>query len=139
MKLTLFSVEEANRVANELRPSLERLVETKREFDRLEWQIDVLSLAASGAGPDNPDAQELSQALGKRESLGEELRKGIGAIHRRGPVVKDLDRGLVDFYSISGDRLIFLCWQLDETEIGHWHALEGGFSSRQPLNRSELE
>ena len=58
---------------------------------------------------------------------------------RRGCVLKDLDRGLLDFYALSGDRLIFLCWQLGESEIAHWHTLEGGFAGRQPLDRSELE
>jgi hypothetical protein len=63
----------------------------------------------------------------------------VRAIHERGALVKDLERGLLDFYALSGDRLIFLCWQLDEPEISHWHTLEGGFSSRQPLNRTQRD
>ena len=57
----------------------------------------------------------------------------------RGCVVKDLDRGLVDFYSLAGDKLIFLCWHAGEPEVGHWHPIEGGFTSRQPLDRTERE
>jgi len=60
-------------------------------------------------------------------------------VHRRGVLVKDLERGLVDFYALSGDRLIFLCWHLGEAEVSHWHTLEGGFSTRQPLNHTELD
>jgi hypothetical protein len=45
----------------------------------------------------------------------------------------------MDFYAIAGDRLIFLCWQLGEAEVAHWHPLQGGFASRQPLNRLEQE
>ena len=139
MKLTLFSVEETNQMLSEIRPAIERLVQAKRDFDRLERRADVLSLAASGAVEGNPDAEELRRVLESRKVLGERIRKGIEAIHGRGPLVKDLDRGLIDFYSISGDRLIFLCWQLGENEIEHWHSLEGGFGNRQPLNRTELE
>jgi hypothetical protein len=54
-------------------------------------------------------------------------------------MVKDIDRGLVDFYALSGDRLILLCWHLGEAEVSHWHSLEGGFASRQPLNHTELD
>ena len=71
--------------------------------------------------------------------LGDQIAQGITAIHRRGVVVKDLDRGLLDFYALAGDRLIFLCWQLGEAEVSHWHTLEGGFTGRQPIQRSELE
>ena len=62
---------------------------------------------------------------------------GIEGIQRRGCLVKDIARGLVDFYSLSGDRLIFLCWQLGERAVDHWHTLEGGFAGRQPLDSTE--
>jgi hypothetical protein len=139
MKLTLFSVEEANKLAIELTPTLERLVGAKREFDALHERVEVLSLALAGASPDNPDARELRDVHGRRTELAEELTRGVQAIQQRGAIVKDLDQGLVDFYTLSGDRLIFLCWQLGESEVAHWHSIEGGFSTRQPLHRTELD
>jgi hypothetical protein len=139
LKLTLFSLAEANRMVEELTPELKRLLLGKRELDQLDKRIAILTLAASGAAPDNPDAIELRQLTQRRPMLGRQLASGVQGIHQRGCLLKDLDRGLVDFYAVSGDRLIFLCWQLGETEVSHWHSLEGGFSSRQPLDRSELE
>ncbi|HEY6865663.1 MAG TPA: DUF2203 domain-containing protein [Candidatus Eisenbacteria bacterium] len=139
IRITLFTVDEANQLLKWLRPTLERLVELKREFDRIQRQVDVLGLAASGASPRNPDALALAGLERRRLELGEELGRGVQAVHRRGVVLKDLDRGLVDFYTVSGDRLIFLCWQLSEPEVAHWHTLEGGFAGRLPLDRSELE
>ena len=139
MKLVLFTVEEANRLLEELRPRLQRLVDAKREYDRVQGRVDVLAIATSGASGENPDVREL-EALRKRHAdLSEVISRGVQTIHRWGCLVKDLDRGLVDFYALSGDRLVFLCWQLGEAEISHWHTLEGGFSARQPLDRSELE
>lgn len=139
VRITLFTVDEANQILTWLRPTLGRLVELKREFDGVQRQVDVLSLAASGASPGNPDARALDELQRRRVSIGEELGRGVQAIHRRGVLLKDLDRGLVDFYTISGDRLIFLCWRLNEPEVGHWHTLEGGYSGRLPLDRSELD
>ncbi|HEY2955426.1 MAG TPA: DUF2203 domain-containing protein [Candidatus Eisenbacteria bacterium] len=138
-KVTLFSIEEANRAVAELRPELERLSALKRDFDQLGTRAEVLGLAASGAAADNPDAIELRGITGRRDAIAEEILKGVEAVQRRGCLVKDIARGLVDFYALSGDRLIFLCWQLGEPEIGYWHTLEGGFAGRQPLDAAGRE
>jgi hypothetical protein len=139
VKLTIFSVEEANRVIEQIRPDVETLVRVQREFDRLEKRIAAMSLAVSGASPDNPDAVDLRTLVERRGLLARQLAQGVQAIHRRGCLVKDLQRGLVDFYALSGDRLVFLCWQLGEPEVAHWHTLEGGFSGRQPLHHTEQD
>lgn len=139
VRITLFRVEEANKLAAEIRPALEELVKLKGEFDGVQKQVDVLTLAAAGASESNPDAVALAALDARRKTMGETLGRGVQALHRKGCVLKDLDRGLVDFYAVTGDRLVFLCWQLGEPEVAHWHTLEGGFSTRQPLNRSELE
>jgi hypothetical protein len=139
VRITLFSVEEANRVLHDIRPQLEKLRAQKREFDRLETRLGVLGLAASGADESNPDAVELRSLGLKRQRLGAIIGRGLAALHDAGVVVKDLDAGLCDFYALMGDRLVFLCWQLDETEVAHWHALDDGFAGRRPLKNAELE
>lgn len=138
MKLTVFSLAEANRAVIEVRPRLERLVRAKKEYDRTQSRIDVLAVALSGAGTDNPDRAELQELQDRRTQLGHDISEGTRAIQERGCLVKDLDLGLLDFYAISGDRLIFLCWRLGEREVTHWHPLEGGFAARQPLDASDL-
>jgi hypothetical protein len=139
VKLTLFSLDEANALAAALRPEVERLVAMHGELTRIETEISALTLAVAGADPGNPDALQLAKQSERRTVLSRQIGAGVHAIHERGALVKDLERGLLDFYALSGDRLIFLCWQLDEPEITHWHSLEGGFSSRQPLNRTQRD
>ena len=139
MRIELFTVEEANKVAAEIRPRLERLVMRKREFDALEKRMGILLVATAGAGPENPDTLELRSLEEKRRRLGESIGKGVQELHAKGVVVKDLDRGLVDFYSLMGDRLVFLCWQVSEPEVSHWHTLEDGFSGRQQIKEAGLE
>jgi hypothetical protein len=139
VKLQLFTVEEANRLLTEIRPRFERLVEAKREFDRIRARMDVLGLATSGAGQDNPDVVELRRHQERYNALAEMISNGVSAIHRRGCLIKDLDTGLLDFYALNGDRLVFLCWKLGESEVAHWHRLDAGFSDRQPISHSELD
>jgi hypothetical protein len=50
-----------------------------------------------------------------------------------GCLVKDLDTGLVDFLALREGEPVFLCWQLGEPRITHWHTVEGGFAGRQPI------
>ena len=139
MKLTLFTVEEANQVIKTIRPLIKRLLAGKRELETLDKRIEALTLALSGASNDNPDAKQLREEVARRTRITQRLRNGVQSIHARGAVVKDLDRGLIDFYSVMGDRLIFLCWQYGEDEVAHWHTLEAGFAGRQPLSSSGLE
>ena len=139
IELKLYTVEEANQVVAAVRPELERLRGWKRAFDELERRVAVMELAVSHAAPGNPDAVELEELKRRRETLENRIGRGIRGVHTHGCVLKDLNRGLVDFYSLHGDRLIFLCWQLGEPEVAHWHSLEGGFAGRQPIERSETE
>jgi len=139
VRLTLFSVEEANRVAQEVRPELVRLSRLNREFTQIQNRAEVLAVVTSGASVENPDMRDLQGLAGRRDRLGAEIKLAIEAIHRRGCVVKDVEKGLVDFYTLSGDRLVFLCWHMGETEVAHWHPLDGGFAARKPLDRSERE
>ena len=48
-------------------------------------------------------------------------------------VVRDLERGLVDFPALIEGREVYLCWLLDEPSVGHWHGVEAGFAGRRPL------
>jgi hypothetical protein len=139
VKLNVFTVEEANRLLTEIRPRFERLVEAKREFDRIRTRMSVLGLATNGAGPDNPDVLDLRKLQERYNALAELISNGVSTIHRRGVIIKDLDTGLLDFYSLNGDRLVFLCWKLGEAEVSHWHSLDSGYSDRQPIDHSELE
>lgn len=139
MRITLFSVEEANRLVEEIRPQLERLRAQKREFDKLEMRIGLLHVATQGADERNPDARELVAQGDKRQRLGERIARELGELQEFGVVVKDLDRGLCDFYALRGDRLVFLCWQLSEPEVAHWHALDSGYNGRRPLKGAEIE
>ena len=49
-------------------------------------------------------------------------------------VLRDLDRGLVDFPAVRDGREVYLCWEEGEPEIGFWHDPEAGFAGRRPLD-----
>jgi hypothetical protein len=62
-----------------------------------------------------------------------ELREAMLELRARGIVLRDLDRGLVDFPSLRDGREVYLCWEEGEPEIGFWHEPDAGFGGRRPL------
>lgn len=86
---------------------------------------ELLAGAAPGNGGGEAGRQVGEAFLQVRELLAELLQRGI--------VVRDVDRGLVDFPAIREDREVYLCWELGEEEIGYWHELDAGYRGREPL------
>ena len=62
-----------------------------------------------------------------------ELSRALGELEAVDVVLRDVDRGLVDFPSLRDGEEVYLCWLLDEREIGFWHVPDAGFAGRQPL------
>lgn len=51
-------------------------------------------------------------------------------------VFRDAMTGLLDFHAMGADGVVyFLCWRLDEADIGFWHLPSEGFPGRKPLPR----
>jgi hypothetical protein len=61
------------------------------------------------------------------------LRAGVAEFAERGIVLRDLDRGLIDFPAVRDGREIYLCWVDGEDDIDFWHDLDAGYAGRQPL------
>ncbi len=63
-----------------------------------------------------------------------ELREAMIWLREREIVLRDLDRGLVDFPALRDGAEIYLCWQEGEDEIAFWHEPDAGFAGRRPLD-----
>lgn len=48
-------------------------------------------------------------------------------------IVKDVQRGLVDFPAVVGGREVFLCWEQGEERIEFWHDIDDGYAGRERL------
>jgi hypothetical protein len=63
-----------------------------------------------------------------------ELREAMLEFREREIVLRDLDRGLVDFPALRDGHEVYLCWEEGEPEIGFWHEPDAGFGGRRPLD-----
>ena len=86
--------------------------------------------ALSEAGPTNgggAPGRTVSEAF-------VQLRDAVAELQELEVVLRDLDRGLLDFPSLRDGREVYLCWQDGEDAIGFWHEPEAGFAGRRPLD-----
>lgn len=58
----------------------------------------------------------------------------LDALAILGCFVKDVEKGLVDFYSKKENKDVFLCWKFGESHIEHWHEIDVGFSARKRIS-----
>ena len=108
-----------------LEPLLNQLREARDELTDAEAH-ELLSEASGGNGGGEPGRQVGVAFL--------EVRRLLGALEEAGILLRDIDRGLMDFPALADGREIYLCWELGEDEVGHWHELSAGFGGRQPLD-----
>jgi len=131
----IFSTEEANALLPLLEQALVSLAGIAREAAGVRRERDVLAaIAGSGASEENPDTRLLHEREATLQGLVQRFQSELDAVSRHGCIVRDLELGLVDFYTMAHGRVVCLCWRRGEPRIEHWHAPNEGFSGRRPLS-----
>jgi hypothetical protein len=130
----IFSVEEANRLIPYLEEALESLSVMSREVVSFRREIEVLgAIESSGATSKSADVRELREIEQRSSAMLDQFRSSLQEVASRGCIIRDLDLGLVDFYTMARDRVVCLCWRRGEPRVEHWHPVDEGFSGRRPL------
>jgi len=117
-----FTIEQANAELVGLRERLPRLREARRELIRATERITE-AVAADGGGVAGGDwfgAQRI-------------LRTEVTELAERGILLRDPETGLVDFPAELEGRRVYLCWRLEEGEVGFYHEETTGYSGRKRL------
>ncbi len=72
-------------------------------------------------------------APGSEPAVAFDVKEALSELDRQGIVLRDPDRGLIDFTALHLGKEVLLCWQLGEDELAWWHFPEDGFAGRRPL------
>lgn len=62
------------------------------------------------------------------------MRSALMELREMEVVLRDLDRGLVDFPGLQEGREVYFCWEEGEDEVRYWHEPDAGFDGRRPLD-----
>lgn len=124
--MKLFTLDQANEMIPQLRKKLARLQSLYASIGEMREEAKAAAAASEFGG-----GMEGGSAYVRRLY---EIGKITTEIHEAGVQLKDYNRGLIDFPTMRGDRMVLLCWQLGEgDEIEWWHDTDSGFAGRQPL------
>ena len=125
----LFTINEANALLPTVRPLVEQILESIR---RLKHASETV-IRREQLDPEAPDLMERLREDGEVARLVGQVTEGVEAINGHGCVCKGVEQGLIDFPCMFGNEIVFLCWQLGEPSVSHWHRIEDGFAGRKPL------
>ena len=132
MAARYFTPEEANALLDEVRPVAERLVAHRRAMAVMAARRARYVQRIAGNGGDfDPQEQRTLEEEFERE--GAAVAACVAQLEELGVLVKDLDRGLVDFPALRDGEEVLLCWEVGEDEIAFWHGVDEGFAGRKPL------
>ena len=120
-----YSVEQASAALDWVAERLRRIRDARERLTDEEAREALTEAAPANGG--GPPGRVVSEAF-------LELRGAVVELQEMDIVLRDLDRGLVDFPSIRDGEEVYLCWvESEEDEIGFWHDLDSGFPGREPL------
>jgi hypothetical protein len=119
-----YSVEQANAAIGWVRDRVERLRAAREQLGDEEARAALADAAPTNGGGE--PGLVVSEAF-------MDLRNALIELNEMDIVLRDLERGLLDFPALRDGREVYLCLEDGEDEIGYWHDIEAGYGGRQPL------
>lgn len=126
-----FTREEAEALLPQVSVILRKIQDGRKSMQQTQEELYGLRLQAAGNG--HHLHERIVKAQRDLAFQAQVLRKLADELDTFGCVLKDPDKGLIDFLSLRNGREIYLCWYLGEERINFWHYLDTGFAGRQPL------
>ena len=119
-----YTVEQANAARPWVAERVDRIQDALEELRRRESidAFDQLDAESGGSYPGKAIARAVLEILWAASEL-----------QAMDIVLRDADRGLVDFPSIRNGEEVYLCWLADEPRVDWWHEPDTGFAGRKPL------
>ncbi|EQB63240.1 MAG: hypothetical protein RBG1_1C00001G0819 [candidate division Zixibacteria bacterium RBG-1] len=120
-----FTLEEANKLVPQFTQYFDEIFTLHNILKKERNQKELVTQSLSKNGGWSKSAEYLENSF--------KVSKLLDKILATGAVVKDLQRGLIDFPHLSEGKEVYLCWQIGEKQVKFWHDLESGYAGRQPL------
>jgi hypothetical protein len=119
-----YTREEAKALLPQVRKWLEQLEQSRDHLLKVDKRLSSLMEPGRDAGGELVNSWARTMA---------DFRTAMSEFQQREILIKDIDRGLIDFPAIIGGKEVFLCWEKDEEDIEFWHDLDTGYAGRERL------
>lgn len=127
-----FTVEEAESAIPWMQRAVESMRDASADAQEAQSQLSALMDSIQSNGRESHGEEWEAQQAAIEESA-KTVRAVLDEFSDRGIILRDVQRGLVDFPAMREDREVYLCWLYGETRIEYWHEVDTGFDGRQPL------
>lgn len=134
-KRKIFTLQEAEALLPELEKQLKLLRTKKETYSRthdLLFMHELVCAAERTHGlPEEKD--DLEDGIHALEEAIEDLAKDVEAIFATGCLLRNIERGHVEFFGMHEGRGIYFSWQLGESGVGHYRTPGSKIRERMPL------
>jgi hypothetical protein len=133
-KIKTFTLPEANALIPELKKRFKHLQIRKEAYTRLHDVLfvhELVCVAEKTKGFFEEDNLE-ENILGLEQAI-EDLAKDVEAIFDMGCVLRNIEKGQVDFPAVFDGKKIYWSWEQDEPSILYYRACPGKRSERIPI------
>ena len=129
-----FTLAEAQTMLPVVEALLKRAQAAATRAAEIELEMQMLSQRIFLSGGLHVDVVAAARRRAEREKAMQEAKDTLAEFEAIGVLLKDLEKGLLDFPCVVDGKTVLLCWKLGEKEIGYWHSEEDGFAGRKPLD-----
>ncbi len=112
-----FTVEEANALVTSLELEFGRVARVRAELGPLIDSIGGADVAVELLQEDGETPPGREADARRLRALAGEITAAVERVNELGCLVKDIELGLVDFYSMRENEPVFLCWQFGEPAV----------------------
>ena len=129
----IFTLEEANGLLPEVGRRLSQILEKKEEYARRHDEVfmhELLKETETHAVLPDDQTEQFEREIHSMETAILGLEKELREIRALGCVLRNLERGFVDFPSRHSGEWIYYCWRLGEASIQYYHTAEGRQTKR---------
>jgi len=136
----LFSLQEANALIPELSRRIQHLRTRKETYNRLHDALFVHELVSTAERANGFfEKDDLEENVRSLEQAIENLAKDIEAIFGLGCILRDIEKGRVDFPAVLRDQKIYWSWQDDEPSIKCYRLSGERYGEKILISRQALE
>ena len=131
----IFSLDEVNALLPELEVRISKFLQKKEMYARRHDEVLMHELINRAEQNDSllPDTLDLDQDVRELESAITYLEKDVREILALGGVLRNVEKGWVDFLGEWQGQKIYFCWKMGEKTVQYYHDLEDSNDERKCL------
>lgn len=135
-KSRMFTLQEADALLPELERRLKLLRTKKEAYSRTHDLLFMHELVCTAERTHGllEEKDDLEEGIHALEDAIEDLAKDIEAIFARGCLLRNIEKGHIEFFGTHEGEEIYFSWQLGEPNVSHYRPLGKKVHERVPLS-----